>query len=129
MCACRIRITEPSDEAVQPTPIERQHNEDRDDDAPFRFERRTCERIDVDALASMQRLSGRPFGRHQAVRLRDYSAGGLSAIADEAVEPGTVVSVNSALPACASRHGTILRCKPCGHGYELAVRFAMQQAA
>ncbi len=80
-------------------------------------------------MADAFRLGGRKFGERAILSLRDLSDDGLGARSDRAIEPGTLVSVGFRSPGGEVRRGTVLRCRPCGDGYEVAIQFEHRLAA
>lgn len=101
------------------------------DDAPppLRFERRQSDRWPQEGAATAFELAGSAFGRMHTLRMRDFSHHGMAAVSDTVISPGTSVSVGFQSPGCLARRGVVLRCLPCGDGYEVAVCFEQRMAA
>ncbi len=95
----------------------------------LRFDRRCSERSQSGGVATAFRLSGDQFGQIHDLTLHNLSAGGLGAVCDSPIEPGTLVSVGFAQPGQLARRGCVTRCAPCGGGYAIAVQFQMGLAA
>jgi len=100
-----------------------------DDQGPYRFERRQCDRWAVDGVATAFVVGGERFGRTYRLRMQDYSDSGLGAIVDEPLTPGTAVSIDIQKPGYAARRGVVARCLPNGDGYRLAIVFELRMAA
>jgi hypothetical protein len=97
--------------------------------APLKFERRTTDRHVVDGMATAFSLTGDRFGDLHDLLLLDYGGGGLGAVSDRPIEPGTTVSLGFADPTWLARRGVVKRCVPCGEGYQLGIQFQMGLAA
>jgi hypothetical protein len=117
---------ESSPDEHDPTSVE---SVDHESPNPFKFERRQCERFAVHSHASMIRITGERFGEILDLELIDYSAGGFGAFTDKPIEPGATVSIGFEMPGCPARQGMVLSCRPCGHGYRIAVKFERAMAA
>lgn len=100
-----------------------------DPPAPLRFDRRQHDRWPLDGAATAFELASDSFGRMHDLRMRDFSHHGMAAWSDTAIAPGTTVSVGFQAPGCLARRGVVLRCLPCGRGYEMAVAFEQRMAA
>jgi PilZ domain-containing protein len=98
-------------------------------------DRRMFPRKKTDAQAVAHRLDHTIFARQNprlTLNLRDISAGGLSALSDQRLQEGELVSVcvprrglMSGWDAC----GRVIRCSPSPSGYEVGVEFDMRAAA
>lgn len=77
----------------------------------------------------MIRVGGEHFGEIHDLKLIDYSQGGFGAFSDRPVEPGALVSIGFDMSGCIAKRGMVLSCRPCGHGYRVAVRFDRSIAA
>jgi hypothetical protein len=95
----------------------------------LRFERRQHDRWPITGVATAYRAGGDRFGETATLKLLDYSAGGLGALCDEPIEPGSVISVGFHEPGCPPEYGVVVRCLPCGDGYRIAVCFERRMAA
>jgi hypothetical protein len=107
----------------------RNGSDETDAPAPLRFERRQADRWPQEGAATAFELAGESFGRMHALRMRDFSHQGMAAVSDTVIQPGTSVSVGFQAPGCLARRGIVLRCLPCGDGYEVAVSFEQRMAA
>ena len=97
--------------------------------APLAFERRQHDRWPADGLAKVFRVAGDRFGEVYTLRIVDESFEGLGATSSWPLEPGTIVSVAFVEPGCPARSGVVLRCRPCGDGYRLAIQYDRALAA
>ncbi|UCD74978.1 MAG: PilZ domain-containing protein [Phycisphaerales bacterium] len=100
-----------------------------DQTTPLRFERRCIERWPMEGAATAFGLAGEHFGHIHEMTMCDYSHGGMGAISDTPIEPGTQVSVGFQQPGVVARRGVIRRCYPCGNGYRVGIQFELRQAA
>jgi hypothetical protein len=90
---------------------------------PGRYMRRRFDRRLIDGVATLFELTGDRFGSIHTTTTIDYSDGGMAALSDELIPPGTTVSVGFQSPQCTSRHGRVVRCIPTERGYRVAVAF------
>ncbi|MHC5022321.1 MAG: PilZ domain-containing protein [Planctomycetota bacterium] len=97
--------------------------------APLKFERRRAPRWPLSGRATACRLGGYEFGRLQDLRLMDYSDGGIGALSDSPLAPGTMISIGFEPDQLGSRRGVVRRCLPCGRGYHVAIQFDRRLAA
>lgn len=95
----------------------------------LRFERRRNARTACSGTAIVTDLSGEHWGERHDVDLVDLGAGGLGAISDRPMPPGTAVSVVMRDKLHGFRRGVVVRCLPCGHGYRLGLAFEQRMAA
>jgi hypothetical protein len=95
----------------------------------LRFDRREFDRWPAEGAATAFELASGSFGRIHALRMRDFSDHGMAAVSDTVITPGTTVSIGFQAPGCLARRGVVLRCLPCGHGYEIAVGYDQRLAA
>lgn len=95
----------------------------------LQFDRRDEDRWNLPGAATAFRLAGDRFGHTHQLAGLDYSAGGLGARCDEALEPGTVISLGFQSPGYLAKRGVVVRCIPCGEGYRVGVRFDARLAA
>jgi hypothetical protein len=100
-----------------------------DEMSPMKFEQRQCDRWPADFAATAFELGGNSFGHMHQIRVVDYSDGGLGAISDTPIAPGSIISIGFASPGMSAKRGTVLRCTPCGNGYRLSIRFEERLAA
>ena len=96
---------------------------------PLKFERRRCDRWPCRGIATAYHVGGQRFGERHVLRLTDESCEGLGATTSRPLEPGAVVSVGYATLVHPARSGIVLRCRPCGDGYRVAIRFERAMAA
>ncbi len=99
------------------------------DPSPLRFERRRLDRWPQSGVAAAYGAAGENFGRRYVLRMLDASEAGMGARTDRPIDPGTIVSVAFATPGHPVRTGVIVRCLPCGDGYQVAIRFETRLAA
>jgi len=102
---------------------------DADAPAPLKFERRMSDRWPADIAGTAFELGGNSFGHMHQIKVLDYSGGGLGAISDTPLNPGSVVSIGFAALGMYAKRGTVLRCTPCGEGYRISVQFEQRLAA
>lgn len=74
-------------------------------------------------------LEGEHFGIMHEMTMCDCSHGGIAAISDDPIHPGTVVSIGFQQPGMIARRGVVRRCEPCGEGYRVGIEYQMRQAA
>jgi hypothetical protein len=79
--------------------------------------------------ATVFRIGGDRFGQIHELKMLDYSDHGLGAYSDSVIEPGTIVTVGFQTPGLPCKRGTVLRCLPCGHGYQVGIQFQARMAA
>lgn len=96
---------------------------------PYRFERRLADRWPLDGVATLFELAAESFGQTHTLRTCDFSHGGMGALSDTMISPGTSVSIGFQAPGYPARHGVVARCLPCGEGYRVAIYFEMRRAA
>ncbi|MCZ6836432.1 MAG: PilZ domain-containing protein [Planctomycetota bacterium] len=96
---------------------------------PLPFERRQHERWPMQGSARAILLDSDHFGQVSQLALLDYSAGGLGAISAKPITPGSCVSIGFTSHGYAAERGIVVKCAPCGHGYRVAIRFELRQAA
>ena len=99
------------------------------DRSSLRFDRRMTDRWPMEETATAFEVAGQGFGRTHALRTHDFSVEGLGALSDTPIVPGTSVSIGFSAPGYAARCGTIVRCLPCGDGYQVAICFERRLAA
>ena len=99
------------------------------DGGPLQFERRQSDRWNVDGVATAFEVAGDGFGRTHTLRMLDCSHGGLGAVSESMITPGTTVSIGFQSPGYLARRGTVARCMPSGDGYRLAIYFEQRLAA
>jgi hypothetical protein len=97
--------------------------------SPLKFERRTQDRWPMSIAATIFELGGASFGHMHQISVRDCSDGGLGAISDTPIAPGSVVSIGFSSPGMYAKRGTVLSCTPCGDGYRISVQFEARMAA
>ena len=97
--------------------------------ASLRFERRRHDRWPAHGLARAYGTAGDEFGKRYTLTLIDESTEGMGARSDQPLAPGTVVSVGFAAPGHTAKTGVVLRCRPRGDGYHVAIRFETRLAA
>lgn len=95
----------------------------------FKFERRSSPRHEVEGVATAFCLDGERFGDVHDLTLVDYGAGGIAALCDRPLDPGTSISLGFADQRRLARRGVVKRCQPCGAGYRIGVQFLMGLAA
>lgn len=95
----------------------------------IRFERRDSERRRLDGVATVFCLSGACFGEMHELNTLDYSSGGLAAMSDRAIAPGTLLSIGFSTQGMLARRGIVRRCLPSGEGYRLSIEFEARLAA
>lgn len=94
---------------------------------PMRFDRRGSDRIPGSGQVIAYEVAGAGFGSRHVLDVVDVSGEGMGAEADTALVPGTIIRVQYAnAPA---RTGTVVRCLPNGHGYNVGIAFARAMAA
>ena len=103
--------------------------DETDVDGPLRFDRRRNDRWPAHGVATAFQVSGDRFGAIHALKLMDYSNEGLGAQCESIIEPGAIVTLGFSNPGCLARRGTVVRCRPCGQGYRVAIRFEHRLAA
>ena len=96
---------------------------------PYRFDRRGEDRWPAQGGATICCVGGPGFGVMQHLRLADSSAGGVGGRCDEAIDPGREVAITFQTPGGGVARATVVRCAPCGDGYDLGLRFAHRLAA
>jgi hypothetical protein len=96
---------------------------------PLRFERRQSDRWPIGGVATAFELAGEHFGRMHTLRPADYSHHGMGAIADDVIQPGSLVSIGFQEPGYTAKRGTVVRCLPCGDGYRVGIVFEQRLAA
>lgn len=97
--------------------------------APLKFERRTSDRWPADVAGTAFELGGHSFGHMHPIRVIDYSDGGLGAMCDSPLTPGSMISIGFASPGMYAKRGTVLRCVPKGEGYRVSIQFEARMAA
>ena len=97
--------------------------------APLKFERRQSDRWPIDGVATAFQLAGDGFGQMHTLKMVDYSDGGIGAMSQTVLTPGTMVSLGFQSPGYMARRGVVHRCEPCGDGYRVAVIFEQRMAA
>jgi hypothetical protein len=123
-----IRLCRPGGSAMSAyqlfkTPIELKH-----DHAPG-AERREHDRWNVHGVATAFCIAGEHFGEMYDLHMLDISAEGMGATCDEAIPPGSAISIGFEAPGYLAKRGEVLHCQPIGHGYRVAIRFDALAAA
>lgn len=93
------------------------------------IERRENDRWNVHGIATAFCLAGERFGEMYELRMLDFSEEGMGATCDNAIPPGSVISIGFQAPGFLARRGEVLHVQPCGDGYRLAIRFDSLAAA
>ncbi|RMH23454.1 MAG: PilZ domain-containing protein [Planctomycetota bacterium] len=101
----------------------------RTDPSPLRFERRAFERRPAIGTLDAVRCDGLAPPAAIALRLLDESEGGIAATADEPLPPGARLRVRTCPVAGAWREGVVVRCRPNGAGYAVALAYTARRAA
>jgi hypothetical protein len=86
-------------------------------------ERRRNERWQVESAATGFCLEHARFGEIIEMTTVDYSRGGIGAIAEVPIEPGTTIAVGFESRSCPAARGTVVRCERDPRGYRVGVRF------
>ena len=94
----------------------------------LKFERRRAPRVPAEGAALAFETGGDGFGRRHELELVDFSAGGVGAITDTMIAPGSPVTISFRTDGEAAQ-GQVVRCLPCGRGYRVAIAFARRRAA
>lgn len=105
------------------------NDDEGDAPAPLKFERRSSDRWPSSLVGTAFELGGNSFGHMHSIKVLDYSDGGLGAMSDTPLTPGSMISIGFASPGMYAKRGTVLRCVPCGDGYRLSVQFEARMAA
>ena len=92
-------------------------------------ERRQSDRWNTQGVATAFCVAGERFGEMYELHMLDISAEGMGATCDEPVPPGSLLSIGFEAPGYLAKRGEVLNCKPCGHGYRVAIRFSSLAAA
>jgi len=114
--------TRPIDRMIEPSV-------GRADPSPLRFERRAHERRQAIGTLDAVRSDGMAAPVAIELRLLDESEGGLAATSPEALPPGATLRIRTCPIAGAWREAVVVRCRPNGAGYAVAVAFAQRRAA
>ncbi len=93
------------------------------------FERREHDRWNVQGVATVFCIAGERFGEMYELHMLDISAEGMGATCDSPIPPGSLVSIGFEAPGHLAKRGEVLDCRPCGHGYRVAIRFDSLAAA
>jgi len=101
----------------------------RADPSPLRFERRQSERRSAIGTLDAVRCDGMSAPVTLALRLRDESEGGLAATSPAPLPPGARLRIRTCPIAGAWREGVVVRCRPNGAGYAVAVAYTLRRAA
>ena len=102
---------------------------DSDPLAPLKFDRRSSERHDARGVVTAQPNSGSRLGRVTDLVLVDESVGGFGAISQVPLEPGTSIWLTGNEFTTRPRRAIVIRCAPCGDGYQIGVRYELAMAA
>ena len=109
------------------TPVELKH--DVAPDAAPGSERRQHDRWNVHGVATAFCIAGEHFGEMYEMHMLDISEQGMGATCEDAIPPGSMISIGFEAPGYLAKRGEVLHCKPTGHGYRVAIRFDALAAA
>ncbi len=90
--------------------------------------RRSCNRWNLDGIATAFELDGNGFGRIHTLKRVECSDRALGAVTQEAVYCGTQVSIGFQDRKHRARFGSVVRCDQADEGFRLAVVFEQQPA-
>lgn len=103
-----------------------------DDSGPLKFERRACERWPAIGPLEARRcdcMCGEGKSAMMRIELVDEGSGGLAAVTQAPMPPGSRLSVRSSPASDIWRLGVVVRCTPSGDGYRIGVAYERRQAA
>ena len=99
------------------------------DRGPYSFDRRRSPRWDAYGSATAFILDGESFGRMHTLQLTDAAQDGIGADSNDAISPGTMVSLGFEDPGQIAQQGVVVRCLPTGDGYRVGILFQRRLAA
>lgn len=105
------------------------HSGNNSGEGPYKFDRRRSERWEEEGQATAFVLGGEMFGTIFELKTFDCSNGGVGAECQQAINPGTVVSVGFDNPAHGARRAVVVGCYPNGSGYRIGIRYEGRLAA
>ena len=93
------------------------------------MDRRQQDRWPLNCAATALCIQGDHFGQMLLLHTIDTGHGGMGAVSEEPMAPGTSVTLGFESPDYRARHGVVVASSSLGDGYRLAIRFEERLAA